>query len=369
MQPGTRWMTKPPFGMTRTLSSYVESEKCYAKKGIFANKSVFDVSFSCSNCCRLRHAVFDPWNQSSGSSNPSTNLIVALYRSYPRPGINPAAAATPQPLANLSPGQAMALHSDGGFPVTANSMPELVARSEVIVVAQVSGIAEVINMSRDQVNPDVPDPNDFEIGQIYNLTVQRYLKGGGDNAIKIMQAEGGILLNQATPSPDIIKEAKSYDNYFHVHFQTGVKYLFFLKSLKAFYGKDYFNGAIHPWVWSLPDGGNAGPLTATEYIGANFPSKPSASLLLYVQQVVSQNPTIPARPNTATLIPTTPPSNTTPAPNGNGIPAIKPNPGLAAPDAVNVPAFTEADVRQYISQVHPEWGLLRPEGCSAGVQK
>jgi hypothetical protein len=111
-------------------------------------------------------------------------------------------------------------------PRIANSMSELVANSTIIVIGQVSSTNEIWDYSRDANNPSQADPNELEVGQVYNLSIKSYPKGSGDNSIKFVQSEGLIKTNQATASPTNISEAKLY--YPHVSFEAGVKYLFSL---------------------------------------------------------------------------------------------------------------------------------------------
>jgi hypothetical protein len=253
-------------------------------------------------------------------------------------------------------------------PRVANSMSELVANSTIIVIGQVSSADEIWNYNRDANNPNQADSNELEVGQVYNLNVQRYLKGSGDNSIKFVQSEGLIKTNQATASPANISEAKLY--YPHVSFEAGVKYLFFLSPLGlGSPGKNYFSTTIHPWVFTVPDNGKAEPQSAKSEVASTFPAKATADFLQEVQQVIAQNPTL-ADVNAApspTLIPnTTPPTNITNAPRANGIPAIKPhlNANVAGgANTASTPTYAEADVRTYIAQEHPEWGLIKPLGA------
>jgi hypothetical protein len=249
-------------------------------------------------------------------------------------------------------------------PRVANSMSELVASVNMIVIGQVSSANEIWDYSRDTNNPSQADPNELEVGQVYNLSVERYLKGSGDNTIKFVQSEGLIKLNQATASPANISEAKTY--YPHVTFETGVKYLFFLNPLgTGSPGKNYFSTTIYPWVFTIPDNGKAEPQSAKSETIYIFPAKATADFLQEVQQVIAQNPTLAevAAAPSPTLIPnTTPPAAITNAPRANGIPAIKPHLNTNVAGA-NAPTYAEADVRTYIAQEHPEWGLIKPLGA------
>src|SRR6266545_6585840 len=111
--------------------------------------------------------------------------------------------------------------------VTSQSLKETVTQSEIIVLGNVIGTGEVINTSRDTQDHTKPSRDSFDIGQVYDFQVQRYVKGSGPLVLKVAQAEGVILRPQSGVTQADIDRAKAADD--HVPFNTGTTYLLFLR--------------------------------------------------------------------------------------------------------------------------------------------
>jgi hypothetical protein len=179
----------------------------------------------------------------------------------------------------------------------------------VIIVGEMSGLGETVNMARNVNDISQPDPNILVVGQIYHIAVQRYLKGSGVATIDIVQPEAYLF--ESTPkTQENIGKAKAKDN--HIPLRVGIKYLFFLNAMQQeFPGKNYFAGDLHPWRFILPDKGNAEPESPWSEATRVFRSRPSADLINEVELWVNGGkyptptkfPTIPAPITMPTLRP------------------------------------------------------------------
>jgi hypothetical protein len=167
--------------------------------------------------------------------------------------------------------------------VTANSLRELVAKSTLIVVGQVSGTGETINLARNPNDITQPDPNILILGQVYPVTVERYLKGTGDRILNVVQPEA--FLTERIPKTQA-NIANAMANYKYIPFRSGTKYLLFLEPILGFANQHYFTGPAHPWRFILPDAGNAEPESPWDLAKQVFPPRPATTLLRETEQLV-----------------------------------------------------------------------------------
>lgn len=179
---------------------------------------------------------------------------------------------------------------------TAGSLDELVAKSTVIVIGQLQSVGEVVNLARDPQNTSEPDPQVFSGGQVYLVAVQRYLKGQGPHALKVVQAEGFLPNPPATLTRADREKAKAQDTY--IPLREGKTYLFFLRPLGLFPPEtDYLTGTAHPSRFVLSADGYAGPESPWEQAQLVFPPRPTDQLLAQVEQLVGA-PGTPTSPHT-----------------------------------------------------------------------
>lgn len=170
---------------------------------------------------------------------------------------------------------------DAASYITVRSLNELVAKSQVIAVGQLSTTAETINMARDPSDPTKPDPEYSILGQVYRVAIQRYVKGNGGSTLDVVQPEG--FLGQKTPkTQENLNKARH--TYEFVPFHSGTKYLLFLEPVRGFPGKSYFTGPAQPWRFTVPDGGTAVPESPWKGASQAFPPMPTTSLLGQVEQ-------------------------------------------------------------------------------------
>ncbi|MDP9372001.1 MAG: hypothetical protein M3Q65_06030 [Chloroflexota bacterium] len=172
-----------------------------------------------------------------------------------------------------------------GSYITTTSLEDLVARSSIIVVARVSGTGETINLARDPADPARPDPQYFSGGQVYHVAVQRYLKGEGADSLRVVQPEAFLVNPPATITPAELDRAKA--EYQHIPMRAETPYLLFLRPLGGFPADaQYLTGTVHPWRFTVPQGGDARVESPWEGADRAFPIRPSAVLIGQVERLV-----------------------------------------------------------------------------------
>lgn len=79
--------------------------------------------------------------------------------------------------------------------VTASSVEDLVGRSSLVVIGTVASTGPERREipGRLPSDPTQIDPNYTGVGQIYEIEVERYLKGTGGTTIRVVQFEGSIV--------------------------------------------------------------------------------------------------------------------------------------------------------------------------------
>lgn len=112
------------------------------------------------------------------------------------------------------------------IPVFYTSFQELASRSTNIVIGSVIAPVEMINTARDIDDLSHPDPDYFSISQIYEVEVERYLKGKGEEIIDIVQNQGFLIIQSDPPTTSEIEKARMEYDYIHLH--PGQTYLFFV---------------------------------------------------------------------------------------------------------------------------------------------
>lgn len=200
-------------------------------------------------------------------------------------GTQPRVGATADEPTLSTVGSARSENSGAGSYNTAKSLDDLVRQSSVIVVATLSAVGETVNLARDPNDPARPDPEFFSLGQVYQVEVQRYMKGNGSTALKAVQAEGFMPNPPATMAAADIERLKRGYKYIPLHGST--TYLLFLRPLGGFpAATGYLTGPAQPWRFTLSTAGNA--QAESPWAGADqaFPVWSSASLLSQVEQLV-----------------------------------------------------------------------------------
>ncbi len=171
--------------------------------------------------------------------------------------------------------------------VTAGTLDDLVAKSTLVVVGNVSGLGGTINMARDISDITKPDPLLFGVGQIYHVSVQRYIKGSGAPTLDLVQVEGFVNGQRSPVNASSIKQAHS--KYPYIPLSSSNTYLMFLVPAQGFPAGQYFVGDIAPWRFTLPPGGMAEPESPWSGARAVFQPIPSEQLIAKVEQLVAAN--------------------------------------------------------------------------------
>jgi hypothetical protein len=139
--------------------------------------------------------------------------------------------------------------------ITVTSIQELTNKSTIVVIGKVVGTGDIINMAREVDDISKPDPNLFEIGQVYEFEVSRYLKGeqdvNGAKNIYVVQVEGMVVLSShEMPAEEDIEKARTQEKYLPIN--LGSEYILFLEPLKGFSElKMHYTGVAQPWRFAL----------------------------------------------------------------------------------------------------------------------
>lgn len=135
--------------------------------------------------------------------------------------------------------------------IVATSINELFRKSTIVVIGFVTQNEDVINMARNVNNIYEPDPFLFGIGQIYELKIDRYIKGESVTksalSIHIAQVEGVVEI-QPGKTITITEIDKARQNYKYIPLNNKQVYLLFLEPLQGFKElTNYYVGVAQPW--------------------------------------------------------------------------------------------------------------------------
>lgn len=134
---------------------------------------------------------------------------------------------------------------------------ELSEASDVVLIGRPVKELEVINTARDPSDSSRPAPHDFVVGQVYEISVDDYLKGSGPKTVYVIQYQGDITSMQSgqTLTPEEISAAKQEWGGYAL--KIGQRYLLFLFRFKYDYGAYpmdiTFGIQIHPGRFLLTD--------------------------------------------------------------------------------------------------------------------
>jgi len=202
-----------------------------------------------------------------------------------------------------------------GSQVVASSISELSHFSEIIVVGRFISEEHIINTARNTKDLSEPDPRFFSINQVYQVEVERYIKGDGPKNIYVIQHMGTILLDsnanaqESTPSPSIIDSA--IQNNTHKEFEPismNTAYLMFLRvldqreyKLDGYSSNQIYSGVAQPWRFRITDENRVVPETIIDNAKYLFGE---ISLDMAIEQIMK-----PYDPLETITIPYPPPSS------------------------------------------------------------
>ena len=174
--------------------------------------------------------------------------------------------------------------------VTAETFDELVGKSSHVVVGRYGNTRTVIEVPGTG-SDGAPDNRLIGVGIVYNVEVERYLKGGGDAEIQVVQFE-----EYRTQEPgEAVKVQESPSASFP--FQRNQRYLLFLTPQGQVRSMpDLFLGTAEPYRFKLTDGAAKadGPLAdlfrglKAERPEARFPDSSEESLLRQIETIVGR---------------------------------------------------------------------------------
>lgn len=171
--------------------------------------------------------------------------------------------------------------------IAVRSLEELVDKSTVIVVGQMTDKGGVFNFSRDVNDLTRPDPNRYGVAQIYHFEVERYIKGDGHAILNVVQSEGVIHGDSASVTAEQISDAqrRSAQDQTHVPIRADTRYLLFLRPLGGFEREGYLTGTAHPFRFVL-EGAEAKPESPWSGATVAFPPTRAEALLGQVEALV-----------------------------------------------------------------------------------
>lgn len=180
-------------------------------------------------------------------------------------------------------------------PAIVGSLEELVDLSPIIFIGTVRGRGEVVNTARDVNDISRPDEHLFHLGQVYEVQVERYLRGEGPDIRSVVQMEG-VFFDEKQPLPPTITselvEAAREQFTEYIPMEEGMRYLFFVKVVPEIDPSAEYVATSYgfPWRFTLPESGQARPVTP--YVEANelFPPQNSEQLIQEVEDLTRAKP-------------------------------------------------------------------------------
>jgi len=190
------------------------------------------------------------------------------------------------------------------------SFAELAAYSELVVIGKVikeDGL--IIHGARNPLDTSVPAEGVFSIARIYQVQVDRYIKGDGPEMIYLSQGEGLLLretIRGETPTAEEIEQITSQNKgreYIPPEFDH--PYLMFLArfdkgdyKVDGYTANEIFGAAVHPWLFDLKDPDRIQAQDAAAWNMTDFPPKPLSTAIEEINQPY-QRPT----PDTTNPVP------------------------------------------------------------------
>ena len=168
--------------------------------------------------------------------------------------------------------------------VTANSLGELVEESTLIVIGTTADAEprEERVPGRLPGDPSRPDPNYTMIGNVYEVAVERYLRGEGDTTLQIIQSVGFDAIVPGPPNmPDRLTQGRNDSP--GVRLGKGSRYLLFLREFEDVLG--LWTGTVEPYRFLLKND-MAQVESPVGNVGGEFPSRSEDELVSLVEELV-----------------------------------------------------------------------------------
>jgi hypothetical protein len=154
-----------------------------------------------------------------------------------------------------------------------------VGKSSVVVIGTVSSDEPTKRNihGENQRDPSKPDPNYISVGSMYQVNVERYLKGSGGDTLPVVQLESTI-----TNTGRGVNESRTREADFPL--TKGTRYLLFLTPHAQ--APDLWYGTAEPYRWVLSSG-QATVETLVESARTMFPDTSEADFVASVEAFVS----------------------------------------------------------------------------------
>ena len=168
--------------------------------------------------------------------------------------------------------------------VTANSLGELVAESTLIVIGTTADAEPREERVPGRLPGDrsKPDPNYTMIGNVYEIEVERHLKGEGDTTLQIIQSIGFDAIVPGPPNmPDRLTQGRN--DSLGVRLGSNSRYLLFLREFEDVPG--LWTGTVEPYRFLLKNG-RAQVESPVGNVGGEFPSRGEEELVSLVEELV-----------------------------------------------------------------------------------
>lgn len=170
----------------------------------------------------------------------------------------------------------------------ATNLPkELVANTPIIAVVTVIGEGPIVNLARSSNDLSQPSPNQFAIGQVYQVKVEQYLRGQDAATLNIIQDEG-IVPEDMPKTQENIDKGKVFSKI--PPLSAGSRFVMFLVPDPIFTAQHYFDGNSQPWLFALTSSGNAQVQTPATRIIEDYPTMSTTDFLNEVKQLILTNP-------------------------------------------------------------------------------
>jgi len=170
--------------------------------------------------------------------------------------------------------------------IVRSSFSELGHYADAIVIGEVvNEIDGYINTARDPSNISKPSSSLFNIGKVYKVKVEEYLKGADENTIFVVQRIGSMLLDRGMDPinrSDIDRALAGGKGI--TPLQSGVKYLLFLYSrsydIKEFSQGPLYSSLEEPWRFTINENDTVIiESSLVEKLTSYFPDKPSDKVI------------------------------------------------------------------------------------------
>ena len=184
----------------------------------------------------------------------------------------------------------------------ASSIQELTHYAGIVAIGKVVGKGEIINTARDPNDPSKPDSRFYSINQIYQVEIEKVIKGDDLKNLTLLQNQGLLHLTpgKALSSTEINEEIRKNELKSYVPITLEQRYLFFLRvlddttyDLDNYKSSELFSGVMEPWRFVVTDTGMVIPETLLNGIKSTFPSNDLMTVLEEMNQ-----PYVPGQINT-----------------------------------------------------------------------